>query len=406
MEPSTEHSVYYLNAVIQIRCVPSVSTVILLFYSKIDVQFFSGAIFSEKERGENVANRMKPVAVLLIAFIYVLTWGCASRIKVNQCVLYPSAPKIAVIPETAADSFSVISIADENVVYRGKLGVISEWSPSGERVRCADFSELRKEGGFRLECRGAKPSFPFTITVGANRELTKAALKAFYYNRCSFPLRQKYAGMYARNAGHPDSAVIIHSSAASETRPAGTTFASPGGWYDAGDYNKYSVNSAVALYTLMAAYELFPDLFDTLHCSIPESSNSIPDILDEVLYNLRWLLTMQDPEDGGVYHKLTTPDFCGKIMPEYDKAKRYVVRKSTAAALDFAAVCAQASRVFKPFEAQLSGFTDHCLKGAVAAWEWAQDNPGHYYFNGDMKEPAIKTGIQGLVLAALKLFTE
>ena len=41
----------------------------------------------------------------------------------------------------------------------------------------------------------------------------------------------------------------------------------------------------------------------------PESDNKIPDILDEMMYNLKWMLTMQDPTDGGVYHKLTTPNW-------------------------------------------------------------------------------------------------
>ena len=52
------------------------------------------------------------------------------------------------------------------------------------------------------------------------------------------PLDEKYAGKWKRPAGHPDTVVLIHPSAVSDKRPAGTKISSPGGWYDAGDYNK------------------------------------------------------------------------------------------------------------------------------------------------------------------------
>ena len=38
--------------------------------------------------------------------------------------------------------------------------------------------------------------------------------------------------------------------------------------------------------------------------NIPESGNGRSDYLDELKYELDWVLTMQD-EDGGVFHKLT-----------------------------------------------------------------------------------------------------
>jgi endoglucanase len=82
------------------------------------------------------------------------------------------------------------------------------------------------------------------------------------------------------------------------------------------------------------------------------------------------MLTMQD-SDGGVYHKLTTARFCGHIMPNLDSAKRYVVMKTTTATLNFAAVMAQASRIYKPFDEQ---FSKIALAAAEKAFEWASKN--------------------------------
>ena len=44
--------------------------------------------------------------------------------------------------------------------------------------------------------------------------------------------------------------------------------------------------------------------------------DALPDLLDETLWNLRWILTMQDPNDGGVYHKCTTANFEGFVKPQ------------------------------------------------------------------------------------------
>src|SRR5205823_2120648 len=175
------------------------------------------------------------------------------------------------------------------------------------------------------------------------------AIKGFYYQRTAIDLPVKYAGQWARPAGHPDTRVLIHPSAASADRPAGTVISSPKGWYDAGDYNKYIVNSGITMGTLLSLCEDFPDYIKKLNTNIPESTNNVPDVLDEVLWNLRWMLTMQDPADGGVYHKLTNASFDGMVMPDKATKERYVVAKSITATLDFAAVMAQASRVIKPY---------------------------------------------------------
>ena len=85
--------------------------------------------------------------------------------------------------------------------------------------------------------------------------------------------------------------------------------------------------------------------------NIPESRDKVPDILNEAIYNLRWMLTMQDPNDGGVYNKCTNAAFDGMVMPGVTTLPRYVVQKGTAATLDFAAVTAQTARIFKALQA-------------------------------------------------------
>ena len=208
----------------------------------------------------------------------------------------------------------------------------------------------------------------------------------------------RYAGPWSRPAGHSDNQVLVHPSAATTQRPAGTIIAAPRGWYDAGDYNKYVVNSGITLGTLLSLYEDFPKYCATLRTDIPESANDLPDLLDESLWDLRWMLAMQDPNDGGVYHKLTKAAFDGMVMPSEVHTPWYVVQKSTAAALDFAAVMAQFSRVARKFERQVPGLADSCLQASTRAWQWAQSHPRVLYRQKEFSvqyAPALSTGEYG-----------
>lgn len=322
----------------------------------------------------------------------------APVVGLNQLGYKPEVIKQALVLNAGADVFYILSTSSNDTVYKGKLDNVRKSPVSALSGRLADFSSIKQPGKYLLCIQGANEQWPVTIGATVYEPLSAAAIKAFYFQRSDMELQPAYAGKWTRPAGHKDTQVLIHASAAGKNRPAGTAIASPGGWYDAGDYNKYIVNSGVTMGTLLSAYEDFSVYYDSLKLSIPESDNTLPDLLDEILYNLRWMMTMQDPADGGVYHKCTNAAFDGMVMPGVTKEPRYVVQKSTAAALDFAATMAQASRVFRPFKSQLPGLSDSCIKAAVNAWNWAEENPNILYEQDEMNkrfQPAITTGAYG-----------
>jgi endoglucanase len=341
-----------------------------------------------------------------ILFLFTLISACPllaqikkPGIQLAQTGFYPHAPKIAVVTaNTPANDFFILDKISKDTVFKGLLGNKKQSLFSSTKTRIADFSALQKKGTYVVLVPGAGSSYAFQIKSDVHRPAAIAVLKGFYYQRVSEPLPEIYAGKWHRPAGHPDTEVLIHPSAASKQRPAGTKISSPGGWYDAGDYNKYIVNSGITMGTLLSAYEDFPAYFNQLKTNIPESKNKIPDILDEIIYNLRWMLTMQDPNDGGVYHKCTNADFDGMVMPGVTKLPRYVVQKGTAATLDFAAVTSQASRILKKFNTELPGLSDSCLTAAEKAWKWALQNSALEYNQNLINskyEPKITTGGYG-----------
>jgi endoglucanase len=344
-------------------------------------------------------------SIKCILFIVANTVSsCAQTVSgtfaLNQAGYYPEATKTALIltDNPARMSFQVVDNNTGKIVFDGLLGSPMLSASSAFTTRSADFTALQQTGSFHIVVKELGESMTFDIRKHIYSPVAVASLKAFYYQRASMPLEPAYAGIWQHKAGHPDTAVIIHPSAAFKNRTAGSLIASPGGWYDAGDYNKYVVNSGISTGTLLAAYEDFSAYFDSLHTNIPESKNALPDILDEALYNIRWLFTMQDPQDGGVYNKCTNASFDGMIMPEKAVSPRYVVQKGTAAALNLSAVMAQSSRLFRKFEKSCPGLADSCLIAAEKAWNWAKENPDVSYDQGQMNkkyEPAITTGGYG-----------
>lgn len=310
----------------------------------------------------------------------------------DQIGYQPDAPKVALV-NAKVDKFEVVDVSNNKVVFSGKAGSPQFWKFSGDTVQTADFTALTKPGKYRLFLKSKSLySYSFDIKSDIYNEIAKSAIKAFYYNRCSFEITKEYGGKWARTAGHPDTAVFVHESAATTDRPAGTKLSSPGGWYDAGDYNKYIVNSGITMYTLLLFYQMYPAYCNQLNTNIPESKNEIPDVVDEILYNLNWMLTMQDPNDGGVYHKLTNKGFDAFVMPEKATEPRYVVMKGTAATLDFASVMAMASRSFaSSHNHKLESLSVTCKDAATKAYAWAKANPKVLY-----KQPSdIKTGYYG-----------
>jgi endoglucanase len=341
---------------------------------------------------------MKVYSKILLSGIFVLFGmlsGCSSaqfenlpvteNILINQLGYLPETPKVILVKNYSGD-FKVFNLDSKKLVLSGETIELGEWEFSGEKYSKIDLSGLNAKGNYKIVLNDSAKSMSIRIEDSLYLPLLKASLKSYYFNRSGFEIDAKYGGEWARKAGHPDTLVFIHESAKSIHRKTGESISSPGGWYDAGDYNKYIISSAITTYTLLLAYEQYPNTYDVLSLDIPESENNIPDILDETLYNIRWMLSMQDI-DGGVYHKLTSLKFDDFIMPADAVADRFVVMKSTPATLDFAASMAACSKIISSIE-MLKPLADSCLIAAKSAWNWAIENSAIFY-----KQPAdISTG--------------
>ncbi len=337
-----------------------------------------------------------------VAGIISITGACVSvcgetpqsktAIKVDQVGYLPNAPKLAMvvpdpqIPQPPA-TFSIRRVKDDSVAFTGELTRPVQDRDSGDAVQIADFSKLTESGRFYIDIAGVGQSWKFTIAPNVFNRIYYLAMRAYYGQRCgtAVDLGPEFPGLkhgpcHLVGAYHPSSG---------KEGP----HVSSKGWHDAGDYGRYVVNSGISTGTLLWTWELFGDRVGKIGLRLPESGNRLPDILNEIRWNLDWMLTMQDT-DGGVWHKQTSDHFCAFIMPEQDTLVSDVIGtgktpyKSSCATADFAAVMAIAARVYKPFE---RAYAEKCLMAAKLAWAWVNRHPNVVFHN----PPGVTTGDYG-----------
>jgi endoglucanase len=310
--------------------------------------------------------------------------GAKPAIRVNQLGYLPKQQKLAVLV-SAADAPVAWELLDASgeVVARGNSEVHGDDPAAGEHVHRIDFSSASAEGaGFVLRAGDAQ-SHPFAIRAGLYEPLLYDALAFFYHQRVGVEIRMPFAGkkQWTRPAGHTgDKSVPCAPSAGCDYK-----LDASGGWYDAGDHGKYVVNAGISVWTLLDLYERSARSDDAAlladgRLRIPEAGNKLPDLLDETRVELEWMLRMQVPEGkpraGMAHHKLHGNAWTELgTRPHEDRVPRFLYAPSTAATLNLAAVAAQASRIFAPFD---PAFSKRCLVAAERAWKAALAHPAVY----------------------------
>jgi len=293
----------------------------------------------------------------------------SDQIHLNQIGYYPKAIKkaIVVLPNIAAEA-SLINATTNKLVQKFPITGNYDWPLAGDRAQVIDFTTIEKPGTYFFNIPEMGRSHTFEIGAHILSDAFYGAIKGLYYQRASMALDERYAGQWHRKAGHPDTNIKFHAS----TGRSGEAQPAPGGWYDAGDFNKYIVNACFPL-----GYEQYPLLVQDAALNIPESGNGISDYIDELKYGNDWTLSMQD-QDGGLFHKLTAKRFEGIMMPHEAKSQRYLVGKGTAATLDFAAANAQAFRIYQSVD---KSYAMKCLSAAQLAWNYALSHPKDSFSN-------------------------
>ena len=162
-----------------------------------------------------------------------------------------------------------------------------------------------------------------------------------------------------------------------------------GGWYDAGDLNKYTSWTAGYVETLLRAYAENPTIW-TDDYGIPESGNGIPDVLDEAKWGLDFLVRMQS-SDGSVLSIVGEP---AASPPSAATGQSLYGPANTSATLATAAAFAAGARILKlPDIAALNTAAADLLARAKNAWTWAVANPNVQFKNNDSASGSSGLGV-------------
>ncbi|MDE3083861.1 MAG: glycoside hydrolase family 9 protein [Verrucomicrobiota bacterium] len=335
-------------------------------------------------------------------------------IHVNQVGYLATGPKQAMVgfylgslgelDVPAQAGFEIISVGDETVVYRGRLVARRDQGfpyPWYQYVEEADFSGFRKPGEYRLAVPGLGASYPFFIDEKIAGAFARTFALGLYHQRCgtanALPYtRFTHAACHTAPAEVPTAQFkatqdfLKELAAESPKNPRQT--APPlqsvdaslypfvrhgkvdvsGGHHDAGDYSKYTVNSASLIHYLVFAADAFPGVAELDNLGLPESGDGKSDLLEEAKWEADFLIKMQD-DDGGFYFLVYPRDrkYENDVLPDHGDPQVVWPKTTTATA---AAVAALAECGSSPaFKRQFPKEAARYLKAALRGWKFLSD---------------------------------
>ena len=269
-------------------------------------------------------------------------------------------------------------------------------------VHRLDFSEVTQPGTYRLCVETVGCSFPFEISDSVWSNAFFTAIRGFYHQRSGIAIGPPFTSFTRPRPFHPDDGVKVYQSNASlldvdmglgtqsafeQLLATKTNEIVPdawGGYFDAGDWDRRTQHLTIPR-GLLELHNLFPDHFRRVNLNIPESSNNLPDILDEALWTLDFFRRMQTAE-GGIRGGIESAEH-----PNYGEASWQESLPVMAYAPDiwtsymYAGVAARAAHTLRRYDEQLANtYRDSALR----AMAYAESNYPQYVaagYTGDLQ---------------------
>lgn len=353
-------------------------------------------------------------------------------IKVDQFGYQPAMQKVAVVvdpqagfnaaeafaPGTGSGQYQIRRWADDVVVHTGTL---QPWksgathAQSGDRGWHYDFSALTAAGAYYIwDSARQVGSGRFEIGSAVYAPVLRHAVRMFYHQRLNHAKVAPYVdARWADAAAYERPGQDRSATSRWAKGQAATARDLSGGWMDAGDTNKYVTFAQSAVLQLLDAYRMSPAVFRD-DFGIPESGNGLPDLLDELKWELDFLRRMQDASGThGLFLKVGVDNYTDISPPSADARPRHYLPECTSATLAGAAMFGAAHVVYRGFASQAAGAAD-LLARAEAAWARAKlTTSGFTVFQTACDDGDIKAGdadvdaqgqLESSVLAAIALY--
>ena len=336
-------------------------------------------------------------------------------IHVNQTGYVRAMPKRAMVGyylgslgemTNAPRSFQIVDAQTGAAVFSGKLASRPDLGYSYaplpyQNVLEADFSAFTRAGQYAVVVPGLGASYRFFIDDGVAAAFARAYALGLYGQRCgtsnalpftrfvhgachgapaSVPLPQpqfskawNIIASYASklNPNNPPQTAPLLTNPTAQLYPFRYTGSREvsGGHHDAGDYSKYTINSASLVHLLVFAADSLPGVGALDNLGLPESGDGRSDFLQEAKWEADFLAKLQDA-DGGFYY-LVYPrerEYENDVLPDHGDAQIVWPKNTSATAAATAALaqCASSPR----FKAQFPQAASAYLAKALLGWQF------------------------------------
>jgi endoglucanase len=294
--------------------------------------------------------------------------GVLNPIRLNSLGYTPQSLKTITIVTKKCNKVTVKKADDNSVVFQAKVTGPFTQSEMNLVYWKADFSDFQIPGNYYVEVAGLAKSDIFPINADVYKLPYSTSMKAFYLWRCGTDVSE-IAGRdtFSHAACHTNDGFWDYTEVGKK-HTDGT-----GGWHDAGDYGKYTVNAGITLSNLFFTWELFGEKLKSIPLNLPVTAGEMPEFLEELKWETDYILKMEYPDGSGrVSHKLTRLNFEPFVLPELDTAQRYFSEWSTNANAHFSAIMAMAARYFKPYNPE---YAAKCIEAGLRSYRFLVSNP-------------------------------
>lgn len=333
------------------------------------------------------------INIFLVVFPILLQSQTVSEfIVVDQFGYLPNSRKIAFIrdPQIGYDAsksftpgtvYALVNTSNSQQVFAAAPSVWNSGATdasSGDKVWWFDFTSFSTSGEYYvLDVQRNVKSYTFKIQDNVYKDVLIQAFKTFYYQRFGFAKQTPYAGVgWVDGASHMGNLQDTQCRQWGKAGDASTQKDVRGGWYDAGDLNKYTNWTAGYIMAMFTMFEENEDAW-TDDFQIPESGNGIPDILDEAKYGLDHLLRLQFANGSCI-----AVVGCNSASPPSSATGQSLWGgPSTLATLACAAAYAYGAKIYRAMGN--TTYANTLQTAAVNAWNWADANPSVLFYNND-----------------------
>lgn len=308
------------------------------------------------------------MGVLLPMGCYAGTAFAASEgIHVDQVGYLTDYAKEAMVSLTDNQgSFALVDAVTGQKVYEGRLGAAKPDAMSGDVVAKADFTDFKQPGRYKLVV-GSEESDVFAIGDNVYAIPALQNWRSYTLSRSNTPMQDDVTGLKIASGHAQDKDAQVYFS--DKLNKKGDVLDVSGGWYDAGDYGKYTTTAAIATGEMMLAYEASPAKFFQGQLIFPQGvkEEAMPDALSEIKFELEFMKKMQR-KDGSFFHKVAGAQWPGfDKSPDTDTQQRYIYGNCTASTAMAGAAMAMAGRIYSDYDRD---FAADCLNRAKTVWKY------------------------------------